>query len=197
MRAIGPVILFFVLAGHAALAGAELLLQNGTELSGVELERKGGLYLLTLESGEVLPVPLELVKEMRLTGDDDPDADGLEVAVGTTLVGPEEGIDLPRVDTQLAVLGEPAYFARGPVNPYWYPESDWDLDPANNNFNPARWYRPPIDPEWVPRSAYKQSSDVTEFNPVRWSNGVFQPTWWPRDGFGDTRWFEPVSRPAD
>ena len=166
-------------------AGAELVLADGPVLSGVSVERKEGFYLLALETEDVLPVPVELVDELRLTGEDDPPASGVRDDGPEVLAGPPAGgTDLPGPAEQLRVLREStARFRENLVDPYWRPESDWRNDPSLNNFNPSRWYRPPIDPEWKFSSVFKQSDDRTEFNPARWYRAPIDATWWPSDGF--------------
>ena len=171
-------------AGLPVLAGAELVLSDDQHLKGVSVEKKEGFYLLELETGDVLPVPIELVRELRLTGKDDPPASGLRDAEPETLVGPPGGVDLPRRGDQLRVLQDStATFRDNLIDPYWRPESDWVDDPSLNNFNPARWYQPPIDPEWKFSSVYKQSEDQTNFNPARWYRSSIESNWWPSDGF--------------
>jgi hypothetical protein len=166
----------------AVHAGAELVLEDGQRIVGESVERKGGLYHVQLETGNVLPIPVALVAEVRLTGEDEPQPTGLRVAKPETLVGPPGAADLPKPYEQLAVFGEPARFRRGPIDPTWrMPPSDYVPDPSLNNFNPARWYVPPIDPTWRPRSGLR--GDVTNFNPARWYRAPIDPTWWPTDGF--------------
>jgi hypothetical protein len=190
-----------------ALAGAELVLEDGQVLSGTSVERRGDLFHLELASGGVLPIPVELVLELRLTGEEpaesesDPDevpaqpaptaegaedepASGMRRSEPRTLAGRPGGAELRKPHEQLAVLGPPARFRRGVFDPVWRPSSDWG-GPATDvtQFNPARWYRPPIDPRWQPSSDYTRGSDVTQFNPVHWYRPPISSTWWPTDGF--------------
>jgi len=180
--------------GFPALAGAELLLADGTTLSGISVELKQGIYFLEREEGEIVPVPRELVSELRLTGDDDPPVTGIQLAEAETLVGPEEGPRLPKRSEQTRVLDDgPKSIARGVIAPRWQPRDGWNVSSATHEFAPADWYRPPIDPDWTPRSAYRVSDDVTEFNPVHWYSSPINPTWWPVDGFSaEPRWFPPI-----
>jgi hypothetical protein len=175
-----PLVLALATVGPAR-GDAELVLEDGQRIAGREVERKGDLYLVELETGNVMPVPVALVTEVRLTGEDVPEPTAFRVAQGETIVGHPAGPRLPKPHEQLAVFGEPSRFVRAPIDPTWYPESAYDTDPALNNFNPARWYVPPIDPIWRPRSGLR--GDVTNFNPARWYHSPIDPTWWPTDGF--------------
>lgn len=192
-----------VLASLPAAGAAELVLDDGQVLTGESLERKDDLYLLELESGSVLPIPIELVLEIRLTGDDDEQAEradvepqeraeldddapasGIEPAEPRTLAGRPGGADLQDRPEQLAVLGPPARFARGVIDPVWRPRSDWGGRETDvTQFNPARWYRPPIDFRWRPTSNYTRATDVTNFDPADWYRPPIDSTWWPTDGF--------------
>ena len=185
-RAVGIAILSFSLS--AAWGGAELTLIDGTVLSGAALERtREGIYLLTRGDGEVVTIPVELVKKLRLTAGDDPAPTAFKVAQGKTLVGVE--IDPPKARDQLAAFGRPpAEFRRGFVNVDWNPESA--LGPDVSSFHPVRWARSPTDPVWAPTSAFRSSKDVTQFSPVRWYQAATDATWHPSMGFRPaSKWF--------
>jgi hypothetical protein len=162
------------------LAEAELLLQDGQVLTGVEVELKDGVYKLELEDGSFLSLPAALVKEVRLTGGDE---DATPERDPTVLAGPPEPIREPTRTEQMAVFREPeAQFQKNLVNPYWRPHSDWVMDPANNEFAPTRWIEAPVDSTWIPVSAYTRETDVTEFNPAGWKS-ITDPYWYPVNGF--------------
>ncbi len=184
MRRIFSTAMAIHLVAISAFAGAELVLEDGQVLSGKSVERKKDLYFLELSTENVLPVPAELVRELRLTGEDDPAPTGLRPAEAETLVGPPGKIEFPNTAEQLAVLDQGrSRFQAGWLDPVWRPSSDWTFDPSMNNFNPARWYQAPIDPTWTPSSAFGASGDVTDFNPARWIEAPIDSTWWPTDGF--------------
>lgn len=168
-----------------ALAGAELVLDDGRTLSGTSVERRDENYLLTLEADEVMAVPVALVREVRLTGDDAPAPTGIEVGEPRTLVGPPGGVQLPARAQQLASFGPPANFRKGTLDPVWQPRDGW-LRPGVTQFSPARWAKSPLDPTWTPRSAFSANQDVTQFNPARWARSPVDTTWWPTDGFRST-----------
>ena len=172
----------WMVAGPAA-AGAELVLSDGQVLRGLEVERRDGIYALTLEDGNVLTIPVRLVGEVRLTGE----GDGGRAATGIRAAEPEQlagsKVDLPKTSEMLVAFRNPSRFRRGPIDPIWIPTSDWDSSPVrNNNWNPARWYVAPIDPTWKPTPAFTMDSDVTFFNPARWAPNVINPFWVPSDG---------------
>jgi len=186
MRTIRILAGLLLLAGAPLSAGTELLLEDGQVVEGRSIQRKGSLILLKLESGAVVPFPVELVREVRLTGDDEPAPSGMRPGRARTLVGPPQGPVLAKPAEQLEAFGENrSTFRRSVISPYWFPESDWADDPALNNFNPTRWYRAPIDAVWIPTSAFRASDDATQFNPARWYRAPIDPTWYPTDGFGD------------
>ena len=60
------VLLLLALDATAVQAGAELVLKDGRTISGTEVRRQGTNYNLTLEDGQVLTFPIELVRELRL-----------------------------------------------------------------------------------------------------------------------------------
>ncbi len=198
-------VLVLSLPGTAALAGAELVLENGQVLEGVEVVRKDDRYLLELESGKVLAIPAQLVAKVRLTGeskytpegkritipeelveeDRDPEAPtAVRDAGPETLAGRDEAARPPRTENQLRVLGEQARFRGDLVDSSWVPESDWDFDSERqNNFDPSRWAKGPTDTRWRPRSAYRGSEDVLTPGDSEWAQSIVDPEWVPEDGF--------------
>lgn len=188
MKPMWLLVLVVLLGTPPAHAGAELILQDGKILSGESVQRKKeGVYLLTTEDGDVLTVPVELVKKLRLTGGE-PEEDvptGLKVAEPGNLVGPPESFVPPTTREQLAAFGRPpALFRRPAIDSNWRPKNS--LGPDVANFNPARWYRAPIDPFWKPVSAFQASRDVTSFHPVRWYQPALDSVWRPTSG-----WWKP------
>jgi hypothetical protein len=175
------------LVGSAVLAGAELLLYDGQILEGVSVRRDDQVYVVRLEAGGVVTIPVTLVKEVRLGGEPDPPpvreaptgfrSDGPETLAGG-LVAP------PRTSEQLAVLGTPAQFQGGIRDPNWQPTSDWDNDPTkNNNWAPSKWADNVIDPEWKPESAFDADKDVLASGKSTFSDNIVDNSWQPEDGF--------------
>jgi hypothetical protein len=189
----------------AALADFELLLEDGRLLSGVDVRREGGEYLLEQEGGQVGPVPEELVAEVRITAgyargvrrtepetlagqeidldseDEDRPPSGVRRTGPTVLAG--DKIRPPRTSEQVAALGEPSKFAGNIIDPYWRPESVFNASNDVTEFNPARWADDIVDPTWKPSSDYTQGTDVTEFSPSSFSDNIVDPSWKPEDGF--------------
>ena len=176
--------------------GSELVLVDDSVLQGTTVERDGDYYLLELEGGEILTIPVSLVVLVRLTaGEEEPEdpkpaPTGFKVTGGEELVGsPPTAVDdeprsYPKIAEQLGVFDNPTRFRRSPTNPFWRPRSDWDLDPSQNDFNPARWAEPSIRPFWEPRSAFDGRVDVLESSRTGWSSSFGGFHWAPRDGFG-------------
>jgi hypothetical protein len=188
MKRIALLAALLLLAGGRLRAGAELTLEDGMVISGASVERtKEGVYLLTRTDGDVVTIPVELVKKLHLTSDDDPIATGMKEAGPETLVGPP--IQAPRAKEQLASFGRPpARFQPGSVDTQWTPQSG--LGPDVTEFNPVQWFKAPVNVSWTPTSDFRTSTDVTEFNPVQWYRGPIDPTWHPTNGFRpSTTWF--------
>ena len=177
------------LVGSAVLAGAELLLTDGQLLEGVNVRRDGDVYLVSLEAGGVLTIPVALVKEVRLGGAPDPPPkparqaptafrnEGPETLAGTPVTP-------PKTSEQTAVFGEPAKFQSGIRNPDWHPTSDWDNDPTkNNNWAPSKWADDIIDSNWEPESAFDADKDVLASGKSTFSDSIIDNSWQPEDGF--------------
>jgi len=183
---------------------AELVLRDGRVLRGAEVQREGDLYVLELESGERLSFPAALVEEVRLSGvgegsappggepsdrpetpaagvSDRDEPSGLRRGEPQTLAGIE--VRPPSPAEQTRALGPSARFQEDIVDTRWTPKSDWDMNPARNDFNPSTWPRPPIDPGWKPRSAFRGSTDVLESGRSQWQKNIIDPGWQPSDAF--------------
>ena len=150
----------------AAFPGAELVLKDGQVLQGVDVRRDGDEYLLELESGQVVSIPVELVGQVRiydepqqLGGDPPPEGaptglidEGPQQLAGepppsdapTGLIdeGPQQlagpPTRPPTTSEALEVLGEPSRFSRGVGDPYWRPRNAWADSPAQSrSFDPS------------------------------------------------------------
>jgi hypothetical protein len=121
----------------------------------------------------------------------------LKVGEPEVLAGPPEIPRPPSREEQLKVLGKPAEFSQGVVDPTWYPTSDWENNPRKkNNFAPSRWSRSLIDYEWDPELAYDPDADVSNFNPSTWSQSLIDVIWYPEDGFKLKKLFFQPTEPA-
>ncbi len=200
-RAFLASILVLAASSTGAFADFELLLEDGQLLSGIDVKRKDGQYLLEIEPGHVLSIPYELVVEVRITagsargvrkavpeqlagdaipldGDDRP-ASGMQKSDPEVLAG--DDFAPPRRSEQIEALGEPSRFTESVIDHDWRPGSDWDIK-DETEFNPSTWAGG-IDNRWQPTSDYTERTDVTEFRPSRWSRGLPLTTWRPEDGF--------------
>ena len=187
-----------LLAVLPAWAGAELILKDGTVLSGTDLELKGDVYVLRTSSDAALSIPWQLVSRVRLIGEDLPAPSGIRLSTPQQLAGPPQAPQTPGYREQLAAFGRPpARFQDSPIESRFYPTSDIGEATDVTEFNPARWYQAPVDPIWTPRSAFSRADDRTEFNPARWYRSPVDATWRPVDAFGGTRWFQPVAAEGD
>lgn len=161
----------------------ELRLKDGQVLTGTDVRRRQDVYVLSLDGDRKLPVPIGLVAEVKLVTAPRA-ATGMRKTQGETLPGSGNAGRLPTADELRRELeASAAAFQRNLIDPDWRPESDWTLDPKQNDFSPARWSRSPIDPYWRPTPAYTEASDVTNFSPARWSPSILDPAWAPTDGF--------------
>lgn len=185
------VLLAVLAAIAAALAGVELVLRDGKTFRGESVQREGDVYSVTTESGELMTLPADLVREVRVVGEEKPAEDeaeeppeaptGLTAGPPRQLAGPKT--PPPRRDDQLGALGKPAEFQKPIIDPTWRPTSalsDEDVLAANR----VEWQQPVIDPTWKPTSAYDAKVDVLAANRVEWQKPSIDPTWTPTDGFG-------------
>jgi len=195
VRRFAAVAAVLALAVTAARAGADLVLLDGRLLEGRSVERKEGAYLLTTSLGNVITVPVELVKEMRLTGGDAAPPTGLVFSTPKTVAGQE--MKAPGRRDQLAAFGRPpALFQGSPMTGRWYPRDAFEGKDATN-FNPVKWAKATIDPVWSPLPAFSKTTDVTGFRPARWFRASIDPVWLPRDGFAPREWLPPVVKPRE
>ena len=184
----------------------ELQMVDGRVLRGTDLRRDNGTYVLTLESGAEIALPMELVESVRLVETDEPDEEwspedvhsgqpteltGRPVPEGPTGLrsgGPQtlagRTVTPPRTSEQLEVFGEPARFQEDIVDNRWEPQSDWEMNPEKqNNFAPSSWSKGVIDPNWEPKSAFDPQKDVLKNSRSTWSRSIVDSSWEPTDGF--------------
>jgi hypothetical protein len=174
-----------IAAAAPALAGAQLVLRDGTTIEGVSVERRGELFLLKLEGGSIATIPADNVKELRLQDDPDAAPNGVKLATPKALAGPStEPVTTGGPAELLAAFPKPVTAPRPPpLRTEWKP-TDALAGRDVSQFRPARWYRAPIDPTWTPTPAFTNRSDVSNFRPARWTK-VIESVWVPKDGFAD------------
>ena len=178
---------FLLLGAFLAFASgqAELELIDGQVISGTDVRRDGAVYVLTLEGGDTVTLPLELVAQVRLFGTGSkPKPGGVRDEGSRTLAG--DDIDVPTTSEQLEVLGEPSRFQKSNVNHDWKPESAWDEDEDVLEASRSTWQESPIDPEWKPESAWDEDEDVLEASRSTWQKSSINSEWKPTDGFKDS-----------
>jgi len=200
-RAVLAGLLLVSATGGVAPAETRLVLRDGQVLIGTSLRRESGNYVLTLEGGQTVSLPVELIEKVELEGQAPPPT-GLTRSEPQQLGGqpaalPEpsepqqlagEPVRPPTRSQQLAVLGEPARFRRDVVDPTWVPTSDWDMSPEQNNFNPAKWSKGVIDPTWTPKSGWREEQDVLADSRSTFRKSIIDSTWTPTDGFNKRGW---------
>ncbi len=178
-----------LLAPLPAGAAAELVLLDGRTLRGESVELMDDQLVLRTEAGDFVPIPVRLVRELRIIEGEETPPTGLRVAAPRVLVGPPGGVRPVAPSEALAAFRRgPAEFRRSPRDPIWEPVSAYSWETDVTEFSPARWARSILDPTWRPKSAFKR--DVTEFNPARWARPVFRAEWYPQGGWSPRGWFE-------
>ena len=174
-------------------AAASLELVDGRVLAGMDVWREGPIYVLELDSGLEMALPVELVSRVVLESDgsaeegEAPDTAAVEESPprAEALVGAD--LVTPAPASSMATLGKPANFRRDLVDSRWTPTTDWNMDAGSqNNFNPARWARPPIDPSWKPEPAWDAASDALQDRRSTWSRNIVDSSWQPTDGFASS-----------
>jgi len=194
-------------------AGYELVLVDERVLEGLDLRLRDGVYQLTLESGEVITFPAELVTEVRLNDkkaleeewDVHPD---VKVGEPETLAGEkgdvhpnvkasepltiagQEGVPTapPTTSEQLEAFGRPGnQFQKSPMDPNWTPKNAYDRDVDVLASSRSKWAESPMDNEWVPESGFRHSDPTNNFNESKWAQSPMDNEWVPQDGFKNNK----------
>jgi hypothetical protein len=191
-----------LVAGMSATPAAyELVLTDDRVLEGIDLQLRDGVYQLTLESGEVLTFPAELVTEVRLNDKQAPaeESDAPETPAGEkdevhphvaasepqTIAG-QKGVPTapPTTSEQLEVFGRPGnQFQKSPMDPNWTPKNAYDPDADVLADSRSKWAQSPMDNEWVPESGFQHSDPTNNFNQSKWAQSPMDNEWVPQDGF--------------
>lgn len=196
----GGLLLPVLLAAPAALADAHLVLRDGQVLSGSSVELQGDLYLLSLETGDVLPFPVALVSEVHRSAEANPPAKDDEepgelpilemeiVPVQTREVPPEDigVVERPRRTIELPDGGRGvSEFSRSLVDPHWMPDSGYSEKPMLGLFDTPFWADGPIDPNWNDESGFELPEGVPAFRLDKWNPASQRSIWKPKEGFAD------------
>jgi hypothetical protein len=190
-----------LLAAPVVFADAHLVLRDSQVLSGKSVELEGDLYLLTLESGDVLPLPVALVREVhrsvkpKQTGDENGEKDEAEelpfleteaVPAGTREVSSVDlgVVERPRRLIELPDGGKSASgFSQSPVDPDWLPGSDYEENPMLGVFDDSFWPSSLLNPHWVSESGFELPEGEPPFRPDRWNKAAQRAIWKPKEGF--------------
>ena len=177
---------FLLLGAFLAFASGQAALElvDGQVIYGTDVRRDGAVYVLTLEGGDTVTLPLELVVQVRLFGTGSKPQPGVRDEGAKTLAG--DDIDVPTTSEQLEVFGEPSRFQKSNVNHDWKPESAWDEDEDVLEASRSTWQKSPIDSEWKPESAWDKDEDVLEASRSTWQESSINSEWKPNDGFKDS-----------
>jgi len=198
-----------VLAIGVIVATSEVVLQDGRVIVGIEVRRDGDNYVIVLENGQAIVLPMALVETVRLGAEPEPEPEerydprtGLtrsepqelaaplpKGAVGVVISEPRQlagdPVRVPTTDEQLAVFGKPAEFQKDIIDNRWEPTSDWNMDPkTQNNFAPSTWSQDIVDHSWEPTSDWNMDPKTqNNFAPSTWSKSIVDNSWTPTDGF--------------
>jgi hypothetical protein len=162
-------------------AGTQVVLEDGQVLEGADVRREGDLYIIELESGGVLTIPVSLVKQVRLSSDGEKKEPppGLTYAEPRQLAGPP--VEPLRPSEAQEVFGEPSRFRPNVIDPTWEPESgfpDGDVLAGSR----STWQPSVIDPTWTPESGFPDG-DVLKDSRSTWTESIVDNKWVPEDGF--------------
>jgi rare lipoprotein A len=182
------VILAALLSGIPAMAAFQLELKNGRVVTGDDLEREPGKYVLIMKDGRRLTIEMDQVAVMRILGDDvviidthapvtAPDTAAEDEAKGKAPVGvPLAGGDL----SERVTRGE-ATTVGGAVPPK-KPDADPEKPAAEpQNLAGAAPGSPLAPGEWRPASNWPAKSP--DWPKDGWISWVPDPTWTPQSDF--------------
>jgi hypothetical protein len=179
-------VLAAVLSGVSA--GTQVVLQDGQAIDAEDVRRDGDVYVVELEAGGALTIPVSLVSEIRVAerGAQPKPVPGLTYGEPEQLAGPL--VDpLDPADAQ-AVFGEPSRFRPSVLDPNWEPTSGF---PQGDVLADSRstWRPSIIDPSWQPESGFPEG-DVLAGSRSTWREPIIDNTWVPEDGFKkkETSW---------
>ena len=195
-----------------AFAGVELVLVDGSHVAGAVVERRGDEYRVRTDDGAEIVIPIELVREIRLSGGD-PTADGPSRGLPSALppsLSPSPTEQLAASDRDPSSDGDPTVDrpSRGlPSAPP--PGLSASLSPslaeqlAAFGRDPSSFQAGPIDANWQYEDVLGYGTDVTQFGPSRWSRSPIDANWRYEDvlGYGTdvtrfapSRWYRPPIR---
>jgi hypothetical protein len=182
----------FLLALSILLAAAEVVLNDGNVIQAAGVQRENGNYVILMESGEKLSIPVELVKEIRLEGQREPEPKA-EPAQPEVLAGEDvnrsgrvpglvkaepqvlAGEDVLETDRAPGlIVSEPQTLAGDPVRQPSRAEQTAALGP------PAEFQRGINNPTWRPETDWNMDPRTqNNFAPSTWSDDIVDHDWEP------------------
>ncbi len=172
--------LSLVFAVAAAPAGTEIVLRDGQTIRCTQVRRDRNDFVVVLESGGLLTLPVDLVAQLRLSEGIQPAAPPPSMPAEPRQLAGLPITALEPAEAQ-ASLGPPVVFHRNIVNPEWQPQSGFpegDVLAAGR----SRWRPGVVDPTWTPQSGF-DGEDVLAGGRSTWSRSIIDNRWTPQDGF--------------
>jgi hypothetical protein len=188
-------------AASVVSADDHLVLSDGQVLSGSSVELQGDLYLLTLESGDVLPLPVALVREVHRAAKPEPSTDAdnedLDVLpVFETEILTDRARELPSED--LGVVERPrrlielpddgrsaSTFSQSLVDPDFRLTSGYEQNSMLGVFDTSFWPGATLDSDWGMESGFELPEGEPATHPDRWNKAAQGPIWKPKEGFAE------------
>ena len=188
-------------AASVVSADDHLVLSDGQVLSGSSVELQGDLYLLTLDSGDVLPIPVALVREVHRAAKPEPgteadkeEADVLpifetEILIDRAPAVPSEDLGVaerPRRLIELPDDGRSAStFSQSLVDSVFRLGSDYEEKSMLGVFDTSFWPGGSFDSDWKMKSAFELPEGQPATHPDRWNDAAQRPIWKPKEGFAE------------
>jgi len=182
-------------------ADDHLVLSDGQVLSGDSVELQGDLYLLTLDSGDVLPIPVALVREVHRAAKPQPSAEAdheeaavlpvfeTEILIDRAPEVPSEDLGVaerPRRLIELPDDGRSAStFSQSLVDPGFRLGSDYEEQSMLRVFDTSFWPAGSFDSNWKMKSGFELPQGQPATHPDRWNEAAQRPIWKPKEGFAE------------
>ena len=205
-------VLVALLVAGPAVAAFQLVLKDGRTLTGADMKRVNGNYVLIQAGGERLTLAANQVAEVRIVGDDilqretaaaepaqgedgaeaEEEPAGIQLAGGSVsdrlirsdpaTVGGAEAPDMPQPPGHARPEDMPGNPDR-PLQPgEWRPEGDWGQ--TDDGWLKDGWVTETPDNTWTPESDYATDLEDNNWNPSTWTKPAIDPSWTPKDAYG-------------
>ena len=196
-----------LLCAAPALAGVEVVLQDGRRLAGEALERKGQVYLLDVgKDSQTLAIPIGLVSEIRFFGGVSPNEEEQEAAPDEAPLTVDDSVagttEVREARRQAVATGSEAGTEADSLTDDASPTDDFtptdDGAPATDaglteraprrpprldqqlaafDRDQASFARSTVSPFWRYDDVLGEGTDVTQFNASRWYRPGYEPFW--------------------